>query len=245
MFMKPIYIIVFFFLALFVFLKVNGPVSFFVNGVQTTKTDLFHAQGMGKVSGVPNTALLSFSVNKTALTVANAQDQTNRTVANIIDALKKLGIDAKDIKTTNYSVNPQYDNYNQNTIIGYGVSQDLELKVQPIDKANKAIDAATANGATNVYAGAYTFDDATLKQLQQKAREQAVQDAKAKAASLAQAAGIHLGRIVDVAEDNAYPQPIRYNTLMGAAKTADSQPTNITPGQNEITSNVTLSYEVY
>lgn len=240
----PFFTLLFFFIFSFLFFKFFGPIPFLVNGVQTTKTDLFHADGTGKATGVPNTAVLTFAVTKNASTVTDAQDQTNTAIKNITSALQNLGIETKDMKTTNYSVNPHYDNLSNQTITGYDVTQNIELKVQPIDKANKAIDEATKNGATNVNAGQFTFDDATLMQLQQKARENAVADAKQKAESLANAAGIHLGRIVDVQESNNEPRPLPIME-MGAAKSADIQPTNITPGQNDITSSVTISYEIY
>lgn len=242
----PFFTLLFFFIFTFLFFKLFGPIPFFVNGVQTTKTDLFHVDGTGKATAIPNTSLLSFSVTKTANTTTDAQNQTNKTIDAIMTALKNLGIDTKDIKTTNYSVNPQYDTFTNQRVTGYQVTQDLEVNVQPIDKANKAIDAATSNGATNVNAGTFTFDDTTMKNLQQKAREDAVKDAKQKAESLAAAAGIHLGRIVDVQETNNVPEPIRFGALQAtSAKSADNQPTNVTPGQNEVTSTITLSYEVY
>src|SRR5690349_15042841 len=100
----PFFTLLFFFIFLFLFLKVFGPLPFFVNGVQTTKTDLFHTDGTGKVNAVPNTAQLSFSVTKTAQTTTDAQNQTNTTINTIMTALKNLDIETKDIQTTNYSV---------------------------------------------------------------------------------------------------------------------------------------------
>ncbi len=238
-------IILFFFIVLYVFLRLNGPIPFFINGVQTTKNDIFHAQGTGKVTAVPNTAIVTFSVVITASSITSAQNQVNTKVNTILSGLNDLGIQTSDITTTNYSVNPQYDPEGQNRITGYTAQQDMQVKLQPIDKANNAIDSLTKNGATDVSTGDLTFDDATYTQLQQQAREKAVADAKNKAQSLAKAAGIRLGNIVDVTDDEnqPYPQPIMANAPIAAGR--GSQPTNITPGKGDITATVTLSYLVY
>jgi uncharacterized protein YggE len=238
--------ILFFFILLFIYTKVAGPIPFAVNSVTTQKTNLFQASGIGKVTVIPNTAAISIGVTKTAPTVSQAQDQTNTAVNNILNSIKSLGIDTKDIKTTDYSVNPQY-NYNagSQTITGYSVTQTIQVKIQPIEKANKVVDAATANGANLVNGITFTVDDATLKQKQDEARKLAVNDAKQKAQSLAGAAGMRLGNIVDVQEssDEIAPRPVMMKAA-GAAN-ADIQSTQLPAGETNITSNITLSYQTY
>ncbi len=234
--------ILFIFLGLFIYTKFAGPIPFSVNSIQTTKTNLFTVSGTGKVTGIPDTALLSIGVTKTGSTVAIAQNQTNTAVNKIIEDLKKLGILEKNIKTTNYSVNPNYDfaRGGQN-ITGYTVTQTLEAEITPIDIANKAIDTATADGANLIGGITFTFNDKTKADLENKARTEAVKMAKGKAQSLANATGIRLGRIVDVQESNGFePRPIMMAQSLETGKTADTQ---LQPGENSITINITLSYE--
>ncbi|HEX8964977.1 MAG TPA: SIMPL domain-containing protein [Patescibacteria group bacterium] len=238
--------VIVFFILLFLYTKFIGPIPFAVNSINTTKQNLFQAQGTGEVSAIPNTADISLGVTKTAASVTDAQNQTNTAVTNILNAIKALGIDAKDIKTTNYSVNPQY-NYNagSQTITGYSVTQNIEVKLSPIEKASKAIDVATANGANLVGGLTFTLDNTTLQKLEDQARQKAVDAAKQKAQSLANAAGMKLGKIVDVEETpNEIPMPRPLLVGMGAAKT-DSAPTELPTGQSTISSTVTISYETY
>lgn len=236
---KPVIFIAAFFIALFLYTKFAGPIPFFINSVQTTKTTLFQAEGSGEVAAIPNTATISFGVTKNAATVADAQNQTNSIVQKVMDGLKKLGIDEKNIKTTNYSVNPNYALGSQ--IIGYTVTQQVEIKISPLDKVNATLDTLTANGANVIGQVNFGFDADTKKSLENKAREMAVADAKDKAESLARAAGIRLGKIVDVQETGTVPV-IRPLAL---EKTAGSTPTEVTPGENTIQSTITLSYETY
>jgi uncharacterized protein len=228
----------------FLYVKLIGPIPFSVNSITTTKSNLFSVSGTGKATGIPDIALLSIGVTKTALTVADAQNQTNAAANKIIEDLKKLGIKEKDIKTTDYSVNPKYDyaRGDQN-ITGYIVTQTLEVNIAPIDIANKAIDTATLNGANLVGGITFTFNDKTKKDLENKARSEAVKIAKEKAESLSKATGIRLGKIVDVQESNGYsPRPIMM-TAKGAGIDSASAPTQLQPGENSITTDITLSYE--
>ncbi len=244
MFSKPVISIIVFFVALFLYTKFAGPIPFFVNSIQTTKTTQFQATGEGKVAAVPNMATISFAVTKNAGTVAEAQEGTNSTIQKVMDGMKKLGISDKDIKTTNYSVSPNYQ-LGSSQISGYTVTQSVDVKVSPLDKVNQALDAVTANGANVVGQVNFGFDEKTQQKLEDQARQEAVADAKAKAESLAKAAGIHLGKVVDV-EESGNPMPIiRPMALEKAAGSLDTTPTNVTPGENSIETSVTLSYETY
>lgn len=241
---KPLVLIVSFFICLFLFIKISGPIPFFVNSVQTTKTDLFHVDGVGKVTAAPDVATVSVGITKSAPTIADAQNQTNTLAQKVIDGIRNLGIDRSNIQTSNYSVSPQY-NQNQ-SISGYTVSEDLDISVKPIDKINDVIDSATKNGANDLGQVSFGFSDSLKKDLEQKARNMAVQDAKERANSLASAAGIHLGQIVDVVE-NPTNAPIPVRPLMMAAGTNGQQstPTDIQTGENTISTTITLSYQIY
>ena len=237
----PLLTIFFIFLGFFVYTKLAGPIPFSVNSIQTTKTNLFSVSGAGKATGIPDTAQISVGVTKTASTVNTAKDSVNSSANKIIDDLKKLGIPDKDIETTNYSINPNYDYaLGKQTINCYTVTQTLEINIAPIDVANKAVDTATADGANLVGGINFTFNDKTKKDLENKARTEAVKMAKEKAGSLAKATGIRLGRIVDVQESgNFEPRPI----MMAQGLELKSEDTQLQPGENSITIDITLSYE--
>lgn len=248
--------IIAFFVVLFVYTKLTGPVPFSINSVNTTKTDLFSSSGEGKATAIPDQATVDAGVTQTAATVVDAQNKVNAKTQKIIIEIKKLGVLDKDIKTTNYSVTPNYgDNggvpmmfpirTGRNNITGYTVTQNLEINVKDLAKVNKAIDSATANGANMVGGTNFTFSDELQKKLENQARIQAVNNAKEKAQSLANASGIRLGKVVNVIESgNGFPQPLAM--MKGAGGAADqSTPTNVTPGENNVTINVVIYYETY
>lgn len=241
----PLVTIAFFFITLFAYIKLAGPIPFSINSIQTNKTNLFAASGTGKAAAIPNTAQLSLGVSKTAKTITDAQNQANGVINRLTADLKTLGILETDIKTTNYSVYPNYDyTAGRQTANGYTVSQNLEVKVKQIDKANSAIDVATSDGANMVGGISFILDDQTKKVLEEKARKEAVANAKEKAQNLANAAGIKLGRIVDVQESGSTPQPIYMQAMINREGEPD-QKTNLTPGENTIQITITLSFETF
>ena len=258
-FKTPVITIILIFAAFFLYTKLAGPIPFFINSITTTKTDLFSADGQGQATAVPDQATIDAGITAQAATVTDAQNQVNTKTEKIISAIKALGISDKDIKTTNYSVTPNYGQGvviqtaiyppvpgGSQTITGYTVTQNLEINVKDLTKVNKVIDTATTNGANLVGGANFTFSDDLQKSLENKARIIAVNNARQKAQSLASAAGVHLGRVVNVVENSNLP--IRFGVMQsaGALPKADTTaPTNITPGENSVTINITIYYETY
>jgi uncharacterized protein len=246
----PLLTVLFIFIALIAYTKLLGPIPFTVNSISTVKDSLFTVEGSGEVTAVPETALLNLGVNKQASSVEQAQTQVNEVVNQITTEMKALGVEEKNIKTVNYSVNPNYD-YTGGTqkINGYMVNADVQVKIKPVDKANQAIDAATKAGATNVGNVQFVLDDEKRTELEEQARKEAIEKAKAKAESIARASGIRLGRIVDVQENgtsgNQPPMPMRAEFSKDAAGAGgESIPaTELNPGENKVTMTVSLSYE--
>lgn len=255
-FKTPIVITALLFAAFFLYTKFVGPIPFSINSVNTTKTDLFSSSGEGKATAIPDSATVDLGITTQAITIADAQNKANQTANKIIDNIKKLGISEKDIKTTNYSVNPNYSQGEVqpmmypirgggNNITGYTVTQNIEVKIKPIEKTNKVVDNATASGANLIGGVNFTFSDDLQKSLEQKARQEAVNDAKTKAQSLANAGGVRLGRVVNIIENSN--QPIRVMPMAAGIleKTDQNAPTNITPGENSVIINVVIYYETY
>lgn len=236
----PIATLVTFFLLLFVYTKVFGPIPFSVSSVTTTKSDTFNVSGEGKVSAAPDVASVSVGIQGSGPTVKAAQEQINSVINKVSEAIKAQGVEAKDIKTQNYNINPEYDYSGPQRIKGYLANTNLSVKVRQIDKVNLIIDAATGNGANQVGGVSFNIDDKT--KLENEARKLAVDEAKAKAENAAKIAGFKLGKIINYSENfGGFPVPIR---AMGSLNAVSEKATQIEPGSSEVTVNVTLSYEI-
>lgn len=222
----------------------------------------FTVDGTATVKAAPDKAEIFFSVTKTAPKLQDAKDEANKATNAMVNAVEKLGINKKDIKTTNYNSYPNYADtpiaqpntlmmpmkQDMQTILNYTVNQSITISISDQEKVNVVIDEVTKLGAENISGPNYTFSETTQKQLQQEARVKAIADAKQKAQDLAKASGMRLGKLISVQEgSNGYmsARPMLMDTKMQAGGMAASAPTQINPGENELTTNVTLSYETY
>lgn len=240
---SPLVWILAFFLLLFVYTKFAGPLPLSVNSVTTQKSQTFDVTGEGKVTVKPDTAFVTAGIQSQAQTVKQAQEQINSIINKVSEALKQLGIDTKDIQTTNYHIYPIYD-YLGNTqrINGYTAGTNLSIKVSDIDKINQVIDTATANGANQV--SGVSFDVSDKTKIESEAREKAVEAAKKKATEASRIAGFRLGRIINYSENfQGFGGPVPLVERALDAK-ATGTPTEVEPGSKDITVTVTLNYEI-
>ncbi len=236
--------VVLFFILLFAYTKLAGPIPFSLNSVTTAKTDTFSVSGEGKVTMMPDIAVVSAGVTAQGATVTKVQQDLNTKINAVTLAIKKLGVDEKDIKTSYYNISPTYD-YSSSTqrVTGYQANSNLTIKVRKIDMVNAVIDAATAQGANEVGGVHFDVDDKTKAENQ--AREQAVTDAKSKAQAAAKAAGFKLGRVINYSEGGgAGPRPMMYDAVKSVPIAGGGAPTQVEPGTSELSVSVTLSYEI-
>lgn len=240
--------VLFIFLFLYLFSRLLGPIPFSVNSVTTNKTDLFTVSGEGEVAAVPDTAQVMLGVTASSPTVEAAKTQVNTKTNDIIASLKELGIEERFIKTTNYSINPNYDysSGDTGTITGYNVSQNLEVEVKPIETANKAVEVATEKGANMIGGITFVLNDEDREALEKEARKEAIEKAKTKAADIASAAGIKLGRIVSVSE-SGMPQPVMFDLQRSSENAMGSagDQVDLQPGESSVRITVSLSYETF
>ena len=210
--------------------------------------------GDGEVFAAPDVAEFSFSIVEEGKDVKSAQDKATVKIEAALLALKKLGIEDKDIKTTGFNAYPKYE-FNQiycittpcpqgkQEIVGYEVNQTITVRVKNIDDSGKAIDAITSAGATNVSGISFTIDDEDG--LIREARKQAIDEAREKAEVLARDLGVKLVRIVNFSENgggNPYPMFAK-DRAMNQAESVVSAPV-LPTGENKILSSVSITYEI-
>jgi len=235
--------VVVFFLCLFAFTKFVGPIPLSISSVITQKTDTFTVRGEGKITMVPDIAIVHVGVSAQGSSIKATQDELNSNMNAISQSVKRLGVDKKDIKTENYTISPTYDYESPtNRITGYQANSTLTIKVKNLDNVNGVIDAATANGADQVSGISFDVDDKTAAE--NKARTLAVSDAKSKAQAAAKAAGFKLGRVINYNEGGgAQPRPIMMEKELMMADESGA-PTQVEPGTSELTVTVNVSYEL-
>ncbi len=213
------------------------------NTAATTNTVSF--SGEGKVSAVPDIAVISASIVTQSADSKSAQDSNSVKSQIVSDFLKKQGIDDKDIKTSTYNISPQYKypQYGgQPSITGYQVTQSYEIKVRDLKKISTILDGLVSAGANQVNNLGLQIENPD--QLQTQARQKAIASAKKKANELESQVGIRLGRIVNFSENGGgYLIPMMYESSIKGMGMGGGGP-DISTGENEITVNVTITYQI-
>lgn len=221
--------------------------GFPINQVVTQKDEVFSVTGEGRVSATPNSANISLGVASEASTALLAQEQANQAMSRVIESIKAQDIDEADIETTDYTIFPQYGLGSDETarrIIGYNVNINLRVHIRDLDKLNSVIDSATAAGSNQIGNIELVVNDEVRKNLLKQAREEAVAEAKEKAQTLASAAGVTLGRVINVAESEPATPPVPLQAEAALDITRVGAPTQIEPGTTEVVSQITIFYEI-
>jgi uncharacterized protein YggE len=203
--------------------------------------------GEGKVTAVPDTAILTVGIQAQSTSVAQAQSDAASAMDKVMAAFKDQGVADKDIQTQYYNVQrmTRWDNDTQQEVTtGYQVTNTVTAKIRKVDQAGTVIDAVSAAGGdyTRINNIAFTIDDP--KPYQEQARELAVADAAAKAKKLADIAGVKLGKPTYISESSYTPGPIYRTDLAGKAESAPAVTTPISPGEMDITTNIQIAYDI-
>jgi uncharacterized protein YggE len=200
--------------------------------------------GEGKVSAVPDIAVLSFGVQTGR--VPTAQDATARlqkTMTAILDAVKEKGIEEKDISTESLSLYPAYDWTDGGQIPrGFEASQSLRVKIRDLSKIGEVLSTATTAGANQIGGVTFTVDEPEA--LRTQAREKAIVQAKEKALKLASELGVTLGKLKGFSEGYGGTPPVMYERAMGMGGGGDIAPLPVPTGEQELSTTVTLTYEI-
>jgi hypothetical protein len=217
--------------------------------------------GSGEVFVKPDIATFSFSITEESLDVSRAQEALAERGNEILEALEDFAIEEKDIRTTNYSINPKYE-YIRETIVcitypcpqppgrqeltGYEVRQTTEVKLRDIDMSGEILSALGGFDVEQISGPFFSVDD--LDEVVIEARNMAIEDAKKQAEILSKDLGVRLVRIVNFYENNFSPLYNLKNMGMGGAydslEMAPTASPSISAGENVITSDVSIVYEV-
>lgn len=228
-----------------------------VPGEMTTIT----VTGNGEAFAVPDMAVINFSVTHEAKTALEARKRVDEDMKEILAFLKENGVAEKDIRTINYNLYPKHEwqesrivciTYpcpqppGKQVLIGYEVSQSVEVKIRKIDDAGTIVGGLADKGATGLSGPSFEVDDKDA--VKAKARAEAIAKAKEKAKELAKDLDVNLIRIVSFNESGDYPIYYgRSNALTMKTAEGDAEafmPATLPVGENKFVSNVTIVYEV-
>ena len=199
--------------------------------------------GDAVISAEPNQAQIDIGVVTQARTAPDASKENAERLTRVLTEIKKLLIKDDEVKTSGYSLTPNY-RYPQGgkpEIVGYNASNTVRIKTNHLEIVGRLIDAAMQAGANNVNRLVFTLKDEQAAQLD--ALRSASAKAKTKAEAVAASLGLKIVKIVSVTENERAVQPV-FRQAMAARAEAAAAPTPVEPGTVEVRSTVSMTVEV-
>ncbi|MBV8978204.1 MAG: SIMPL domain-containing protein [Alphaproteobacteria bacterium] len=210
-----------------------------------TAPHLLTVTGHGESKGVPDRATLSTGVVTSARTAREALGANAQAMNAVFAALKRAGVEERNIQTSNVEITPQFAAQKPGIseaprIAGYQATNTVSVTVDGLDRLGATIDALVSAGSNQIEGPSFSLADP--KPLEARARAQAVRDATERARTLAEAAGVTLGPMLSIAEGT---QGMTYSRPRGMLAMADAAPTPIAPGEQSLSVDVTITWEIH
>ncbi|RRR70029.1 MAG: DUF541 domain-containing protein [Candidatus Viridilinea halotolerans] len=198
--------------------------------------------GQGEVKLAPDQATIQIGVETRATTTREALDQNTAQAATIIEQMKQVGVEERDIQTSGFNI---YANYSENgrTVTGYTVSNNVVVTVRNLEQTGALLDQVVAAGANRIYGINFGLSDREGALAQ--ARDAAITNARARAERLAQGSGASLGSVLVITEnigtDPVMPMPamMARDEVLGTGATVPVQ-----PGEQTFNAQVQVTYEL-
>jgi len=222
-------------------------------GAWSSRSHVVVVTGESRVVGEPDTALVMFGVEKSARTVAEAQQRVSQLMDRTISALQAAGVKKEDVATSDLRIDQGWD-YEKNAPKGFTVTNTITVTVRDVQRVGRIIDTAVASGLNRLQGVQY---DVRSRAWEEKALRQAIDDARDKAGKIASAAGRPLGRVVSLRQEaqwEASPEEEYYATTLSGtlswrqtplAGASQAMPaTRALPGQRSLTLQVEVVYQL-
>jgi uncharacterized protein YggE len=197
----------------------------------------------GTVSAEPDEATISSGVTAEAKTAREALTKNSEAMKKVIAELKTQGIEAKDIQTTQFNVEPVYVYPKEGqppVVTGYRVTNSVSVRVRNLDKLGGVLDQLVTVGANQV--GGISFDVSKAETLKDDARKEAMANALRRAKLLATASGADVGDVMQISEEVNFqsPQPVVFARKM--AMSAEAAP--VERGSQQLEARVTVTWKL-
>ncbi len=240
-------------LALFLFIKTLDVMARFGDG-ENPMVNTITVTGTGTSTTTPDIARVTFTVQERASDVKSAQDAATERGNDAIAAMSGFGVDDADVKTLSYNVSPQYESASgpcyggicapngSNRIIGYQVTQTVQVTVRDLDAVNDVLAKLGDLGVQNVSGPDFGVDDD--EGVTNEARAEAIENAREKAEELAKELGVSLGDVVSY-YDQSGPMPrVSYDSAAMSVSAAGAPAPMLPTGTDERTVTVSVTYEI-
>jgi uncharacterized protein YggE len=206
----------------------------------TTNPKTLSVSGTGVINVKANQATVTLGVYTEDKQASTAIDENAAKMTAVINALKQLGFKEEDMQTTSYNVNPNY-NWEIRMVIGYQVTNMIQIKIKDLTKVGPAIDAATTAGANKVDSISFGITEETASAMKLEAYKAAIADAKSKSDVITSGLGIKVVGVQSVTESAYYPI-VEYRNYDTSGASSAKATTPVLSGNLSVTVTLNIVY---
>ncbi|MCX6654218.1 MAG: SIMPL domain-containing protein [Candidatus Bathyarchaeota archaeon] len=206
----------------------------------TTNLKTLSVSGTGVINVKANQATVILGVYTEDKEASTAIDENAAKMTAVINALKQLGFKDEDMQTTSYSVYPNY-NWEIRMVIGYQVTNMIQIKIKDLTKVGPAIDAASSAGANKVDSISFGITEVTASAMKLQAYQAAIADAKSKSDVITSGLGIKVVGVQSVTESAYYPV-VEYRNYDQSGTSSVKTTTPVLSGNLSVTVTLNIIY---
>ena len=212
-----------------------------VQPISGTRLDV---SATGEVTRIPDVAVISTGVVTRAASATAAIQQNATRMERVRAALKRAGIEDRDIQTSSINLNPEYVYAERQPprLTGYTASNQVSVRFRDIRKTGEILDVLVAEGANQINGPSLTIDKP--EQALDEARLKAVVNGRARAELYARALGMRVTRLLSVSESGGYAAPPPMPTYARVEAMSADASTKIDPGEQKVQVSVAMSFEL-
>ena len=234
--------------------------NYFTEGIvyeETGSENGIYVVGEGSIKVKPDIAVVNLGIQSERRTASRARKEASENMQQLMDAIKAVEVEDKDIQTSYFNISPRYDwieekdengrKISRQVLVGYTVSNNVNVTIRNLDNVSKVIDsAAEASGDTirinNVY-----FRVENTEEHEAQLRELAYMDALVKAKHFSSMAAVELGEVIMISEVNMSVAPVMSRNRMALGQTmefAGDYSTPISPGETDLNSRISVFFQI-
>ena len=234
--------------------------NYFTEGIvyeETGSENGIYVVGEGSIKVKPDIAVVNLGIQSERRTASRARKEASENMQQLMDAIKAVEVEDKDIQTSYFNISPRYDwieekdengrKISRQVLVGYTVSNNVNVTIRNLDNVSKVIDsAAEASGDTirinNVY-----FRVENTEEHEAELRELAYMDALVKAKHFSSMAAVELGEVIMISEVNMSVAPVMSRNRMALGQTmefAGDYSTPISPGEPDLNSRISVFFQI-
>ena len=201
--------------------------------------------GNASVMAVPDQAIVRLGIVRQAASAQAAQEQANVAAREILNAVEKAGVPPNQIQTARLVLTPIYaprnpDSRDAPRIVAYNAMNTISVRLENLSIVGTVIDAGLKAGANQIEGVGFALRNDLPSR--QQALKQAVEEARSKAQTIAEALRVNLVEVLEVSEGGV--SIVDRVEPVFASRAAAATETRVSPGQIEVRASVTIRYRI-